>query len=81
MFTGVYTIPYPPPHGGGKFFKSDWNSYQVVKRGREYHGCMKEYNVNEREKRSNIIFPVILKLLRRIPSGVGVENFGESYQD
>jgi len=40
-----------------------------VKRGREYHGCGEEYYVEKREMGSNIIFPLILRLLGRISSG------------
>ena len=53
--TGVYKVPYPPPPldpGGGKFVKSVGEEYQVVKRGRECHGCGEEYNVEKRERGS-----------------------------
>jgi len=30
-----------------------------MKRGRIYHGCGEEYNVEKRERGSNIIFPII----------------------
>ena len=36
---GVYKVPYSP------LFKSVGEEYQVVKRGREFHGCGEEYNV------------------------------------
>ena len=61
-----------------------WEEYQVVKSGREYHGCGAEYNVVKREKGSNIIFPIILRLLGRISSGeegMGDGNFWEENQD
>ena len=37
-----------------------------MKRGREYHGYWEEYNVEKGEMGSNIIFPIILRLLGRI---------------
>ena len=40
-----------------------------MKREREYHSCGKEYNMEKRERGSNIIFPIILRLLGRISSG------------
>ena len=45
--------------------------YQVVMRGMEYHGCGEDYNVEKREKGSNVIFPIILRLWRRISRQVG----------
>ena len=52
-----------------------------MKSGREYHGCREEYNVEIRERGSNIIFPIILKLLGRISSEKVNGNFGEENQD
>ena len=49
--------------------KSVGEEYQVVKRRREYHGCAKEYNIEKRRNGSKIIFPIILRLFRRISSG------------
>ena len=40
----MYKVPYSP----GKFIKSAEEKYQVVKGGREYHGCGEEYNVEKR---------------------------------
>ena len=41
-----------------------------MKKRRKYHGCGEEYNVEKREKAgSNVIFPIILKLMGRISSG------------
>ena len=40
-----------------------------MKRGREYHGFEEEYNVEKRNRGSNIIFPIISRLLGRISSG------------
>ena len=37
-----------------------------MKRGREYLGCVEEYNV---KKESFIMFPIQLKLLGRLSSG------------
>ena len=55
--------------------------YQVVKRGREYHGCGEEYNMEERVRGTNIIFIIILRLLGRISSEEKDGNFGEKCQD
>ena len=49
--------------------KSVWEEYQVLKRGREYHGGGKEYNAEKKEWGSNLIFPKILRMLGRISSG------------
>ena len=35
---GVYKVAYPPPWGE-TFIESVVEEYQVVKRGRKYHGC------------------------------------------
>ena len=51
----MYKVPYSHPPGEGEFFKSVWEEYQVVKRGRKYHGSGEEYNVEKRERGSNII--------------------------
>ena len=42
----------------------------------EYHGCGEEHNVEKRERRSNIIFPKILRLLPlgRISRGEGGQD-------
>ena len=32
--------------------------YQVLKRGRVYHGCEREFNVEKWEGENNILFPV-----------------------
>ena len=55
--------------------------YQVVKRGMKYHGFGVESNVDKRERGSNIIFPIIFRLLGRISSGEENGNFGEENQD
>ena len=67
--------------GGGREFIR-FVVYKVVKRGRQYHGCGEEYNVEKRERGSNIIFPMILRLLGRISrreagKGPGWTFFGE----
>ena len=49
-FSGAYKVPY-------SFIKSVGEEYQVVKRGREYHGCEEDFEKKERE--SNIIFPIM----------------------
>ena len=66
---GVHKVPHCPQGGGGELIKSVGEEYQVVKRGREYHGCGGGKNVvnsGEKGRRSNIILPLLLK---RIPSG------------
>ena len=60
--------------------KSVGEEYQVVKRGRTYHGCGEEYNVEKRQRGSNVIFPVILRLLGRISIGEEDGNFREENQ-
>ena len=44
-------------------------SVKEMRRGREYHVCGEECNVEKRESESNTIFPIIFKLFRRISSG------------
>ena len=73
----MYKIPYPSLLG--KFIKSVGIEYQVLKRGREYHGCGEEYNILIREMGCNIIFPIILRLLGRI-SSAEVEKGTEIYR-
>ena len=63
------------------FIKSVGEEYQVMKRGKEYYGCEKEYNVEKRERGINIIFPIMLRLLGRLSSGEEDENFGEENHD
>ena len=58
--SGVYKVLIHPPWR--EFIKSVGEEFQVVKRGREYNGCWEEYNV-KRARGSNIIFPIILRLL------------------
>ena len=60
---------------------SSEEEYQVVKRGMEYHGCGEDYNVEKREKGSNVPFPIILRLRRRISRGEGCGSFGEEIRD
>ena len=50
------------------FIKSDGEEYQVVKRGREYHGCGENITRKKRESGSNIIFPKAFRLLGKISS-------------
>ena len=54
--------------GGGKFIKSVGEENQILKIGREYHGCGEEYNVKKWERGNYIIFFVKLWLLGRISS-------------
>ena len=67
---------------GGIFIKSAGEEYQGVKRGRVFRGFGKEYNVEKRERGSNIIFPIILKYIAvgkniKWRRGEVNENFGE----
>ena len=73
---GVYKVPYSSLEGG-KSVKSVGKEYQVVRRGKKYHGCWEEYNVNlrKRERGRNFTFPVILRLLGRKSSGGGGRKF------
>ena len=57
---GVLKVSYPP-----FFIMFVGEEYQVVKRGRKYHGCGEEYNVEKMERGNNIIFPNILRLFGR----------------
>jgi len=47
-----------------------------VNREREYHDCGEEYNMEKRKRGSNIIFPIISRLLGRISIGEGDGNYG-----
>ena len=60
----MYIVPYSHHPGLGE-------EYKVVKRGRKYHGCGEEHNVEIRERRSYTIYP-ILRLLGRISNGESV---------
>ena len=46
----MYKVTTPPPRAVWKFIQIFWEEYQVVKRGREYHGCGEEYNVEKEGK-------------------------------
>ena len=46
----MYKVPY------SKFIKSVGEEYQVVRRGREYHGCEEEYNVAKKGEREGISY-------------------------
>ena len=46
-----------------KFIKSFWEEYQVLKRGRKYHGCREEYNV-EKGKGKQYHHPYNIKVVR-----------------
>ena len=52
-----------------------------MKRGEKYHDCGEEYNVEKRERVSNIIISIILRLLGRISSWEEDGNFGEENDD
>ena len=55
--------------------KSVGEEYQVVKWERDYHGFVEENNVEKRERGSNFIFPMTLRLLGRILSMEGDRNW------
>ena len=60
-----------------KVYQVCWGRISSCEEGKEiiYHGCVEKYNVEKTE--SNIIFPFVLRLLRRISSreeGKGTEN-------
>ena len=42
-------------------YKVSWGKISICEE--EHHGCEEEYNVEKRERGSNIIFPIILRLL------------------
>ena len=52
---GLVLSRYSQIKQGCKKFKSLGEEYQVVKRGRKYHGSAEEYNVDKTEK-GNIIY-------------------------
>ena len=53
----MHKVPYSP-WPGEENYQSFGEENQVVMRGRENHGCGEEYNVEKRERGSNIIFPL-----------------------
>ena len=69
----ISSLSTPPPRPWGErgqvlgslssLFEEE---YQVVKTGKEYYGCGEKYNVEKRERGSNIIFPIKVRLLGRI---------------
>ena len=75
LFTGMYKVPY---------YQVCWEEYQEVKRGREYHGCEEEYNMEKRERGKQYHLPYNIE-------GVGKKikwrkedehrNFGKENQD
>ena len=69
-----------PPVCTGKFIKFVGEEYQVVKRGIKYHGCGEKYNVEKRERGSNITFPIILRLFG-MEEGKNGEKFGQENHD
>ena len=70
----MYKDYYSPPLWGEKFIKSVGGRVSSFQGGNwEYHGCGEEYNVDRRERGSNINFPIILRLFERISSGEGAE--------
>ena len=69
---GMYKVP--------KFNKYFWEEFKVVKRGREFRGVWEEYQVEQRERVSNIICSIILRLYGRLSSGEeekGTKIFGK----
>ena len=74
-FQGCIKFPIPVlSWKGGEFIKFVGEEYQVVKRGREYHGCGEEYNSKKREKGSIFIFSLILRLLGRVSIGEEIKG-------
>ena len=49
-------IKFLTPSLGGKFIKSFWEEFQVVKRRREFNGFWEEYHVEKRVRGRNIMF-------------------------
>ena len=66
-----FLIPTP---GEGKVYQTYSGEYEVLKEGREYHGCGEEYSVYKRE--AEIIFPIILRLFERMEEGKGLKFWG-----
>ena len=50
-----------------------------MKRGRKYHGCGEEYDVERRERGGNIIFSIILKAVGKIIKLFFFKWGGEEY--
>ena len=63
----MYKVPYPPP--GGKFIKCVGEEYQVVKGEENFMAVGTNITGVGKGKGSNIIFPIILRLLGRISIG------------
>ena len=59
FFQGVYKVPYSVLWGGGSLSSLLGKN---IKRGREYYGCGEDYNIEKRERGSNII-PYTLYLI------------------
>ena len=57
----------------GRSFQVAWKEYQDAKKGKEYQGYGEKNNV-KKGKESNILFPMMIRLLRRISSGEGGLN-------
>ena len=55
----MQSTSYTKQQGCTKFLliKSGGEEYQVVKRGSKYHSCGEEYNVEKKERGSNIVLP------------------------
>ena len=69
----MYRIAYPLPWGERILSCEDWKNY---------HGCGEEYNVEKRERGSNIIFSLMLRLLERISRGEGGRKlWGQEIKD
>ena len=73
FFFNVHRLYSPPGLKAGvyKVYQVFRGRISSLERGREYHDCGEEYNVEKREMGSNIIIPIILRLLGRILSGEG----------
>jgi len=66
---GMCKDSYPPPPGLGEVYQVCWGGISSCDEGKEYQDCGEEYYIEIRERGSNIIFPIILRLLGRISSG------------
>ena len=64
---GVYKVLYPLSSWGG-VNQVCWGRISSLEEGQVISCCGEEYTVQKRERGSNIIFPIILRLLGRISS-------------
>ena len=79
-YSGEY-IPGMYKVHNGEFIKSVAEEYQVVTRGKKYHGCGEEYNVKKGKGEAISSSHVIVRLLGRISRGEEDGKLGEENQD